>query len=112
MSEVEMLMKILLEYSEDIEKATKKLRENLAAFVQKNMIVDDWDPTVIKWVEAEGPSGKYELASSDSNKDNVDFQKLLKDLEAHKGKLTKENMFYWKFEKTDSVGRKKQKGKT
>jgi hypothetical protein len=68
-----------------------------------------WNPDAIKWVEAEGTHGKYER-SEDVN--SLDFKALMKDLEAHQGKLSKDGYFFWKFEKSAVIGRKlKQKTK-
>jgi predicted thioredoxin/glutaredoxin len=68
-----------------------------------------WDSTKINWVEADGTHGKYER-SEDVN--SLDFKEAMKDLEAHGGKLSrKENdgtWFYWKFEKSAIIGRKKK----
>jgi len=64
-----------------------------------------WDPSKIKWKEAEGPRGKFER-SEDIN--NLDFKALVKCLAEHKGKLTHEGYFYWLFENGATVGRKKR----
>jgi hypothetical protein len=64
-----------------------------------------WDPSKIKWEQAEGSSGLYER-SEDVN--NPDFKAMLKDLRAHKGKMNHEGLFYWVFENGYTVGRKKQ----
>jgi hypothetical protein len=65
-----------------------------------------WNPDRIKWTETEGSSGLYEK-SEDVN--SPDFKELLKDLSAHNGKLTRDGLFYWKFERGDAVGRKPSK---
>jgi hypothetical protein len=65
-----------------------------------------WNAEKIKWTQAEGSSGPYER-SEDVN--STDFKALLKDLENHNGKFTKAGYFYWKFEKSAVVGRKKRK---
>jgi hypothetical protein len=62
-----------------------------------------WDPSKIKWVEAEGSHGKYQR-SEDVN--SLDFKELMKDLEAHQGKLSRDGYFVWKFEKNAVIGRK------
>lgn len=66
----------------------------------------NWDASKIKWVQAEGASGPYER-SEDAN--SVDFKELMKDLETHKGKLTRNGFFYWRFTKSAIIGRKKRK---
>lgn len=65
-----------------------------------------WNAGKIKWVQAQGSSGPYEK-SEDVN--SLDFKELLKDLSAHKGKLTRDGLFYWQFERGDAVGRKPSK---
>jgi hypothetical protein len=62
-----------------------------------------WDPSKIKWVQAEGSKGSYERSE---DVDSLDYKELLKDLEAHNGKLSRDGFFYWKFEKSAVVGRK------
>jgi len=64
-----------------------------------------WDPNKIKWLEAEGTKGSYQR-SEDVN--SLDFKELMKDLEAHQGKLSRDGFFYWKFEKSAVIGRKKR----
>jgi len=64
-----------------------------------------WDPDKIKWVQAEGTKGSYERAE---DIDSLDFKALLKDLEQHQGKLSRGGYFYWRFEKSPIIGRKKR----
>jgi hypothetical protein len=64
-----------------------------------------YDMNKIKWTQAEGASGPYER-SEDIN--SIDFKELLKDLEQHDGKLSRDGYFVWKFEKNAVVGRKKR----
>lgn len=73
--------------------------------------LEKYDPSKIKWEEAEGSSGSYER-SEDVN--NPQFKLMLKDLAAHNGKMTREGYFYWLFKNGSVVGRKrrgKQKSK-
>jgi len=65
-----------------------------------------WNPSLIVWTEAEGPSGKYERSEDLNCKD---FKALVKDLGEHKGKLTRGDFFYWLFQNGSTVGRKKRK---
>jgi len=64
-----------------------------------------WNPHYILWNPAEGPSGPYEKACMP---DNGNFQLLIRDLQAHGGKLTREGWFYWLFGDGRTVGRKKR----
>ena len=64
-----------------------------------------WNPDKIKWEPAQGTKGEYERSK---DVDNPEFKAMLKDLEAHGGKLTREGYFYWVFTNGDAVGRKKR----
>ncbi len=64
-----------------------------------------WNPDQIKWEQAEGSSGPYQR-SEDVN--NTEFKAMLKDLQAHGGRLTREGWFYWVFQNGTTVGRKKR----
>jgi hypothetical protein len=64
-----------------------------------------WNPRFILWNPAEGPSGPYERACMP---DNGNFQLLIRDLQAHGGKLTREGWFYWLFGDGRTVGRKER----
>lgn len=63
----------------------------------------EWDPKEIEWRQTEGPKGIYERANKQSNHA---YQMLVKDLQAHDGRLTRNNFFYWLFKEGDAVGRK------
>ena len=65
-----------------------------------------WDPNKIQWREDEGFKGPYER-SEDVN--NVEFKAMLKDIQDHKGSLWRDGYYYWAFEKSAIVGRKKKK---
>ena len=101
------LAEILADFSTAIESACVSLKRNLQDFLN----VEDkplWDPSKIAWVKAQGEKGEYEKANCVGN---LDFENLVKDLQAHGGRLRREGMFYWLFEKTEqpTVGRKKVK---
>jgi hypothetical protein len=64
-----------------------------------------WNPNKIKWEKAEGQKGEFEK-SEDVN--NPEFKAMLKDLNEHKGKLTRDGMFYWVYKNGSTVGRKKR----
>jgi len=51
----------------------------------------------IKTIPAEGPNGIYQKASQADNQNNSDFDLLIKDLDAHDGKLIKDGLFIWRF---------------
>lgn len=62
-----------------------------------------WEPSRIKWRKVKGLKGEYERAE---NRDNIEFRRLVEDLKAHGGKLTREGLFYWLFQDREIVGRK------
>ncbi|MGC9346192.1 MAG: hypothetical protein ACP5ER_05330 [Candidatus Bathyarchaeales archaeon] len=64
-----------------------------------------WEPSKIRWMQAEGASGFYER-SEDVN--NPEFKAMLKDLAAHGGRMTRNGFFYWVFKNGSTVGRKKR----
>jgi hypothetical protein len=112
-------MKLLLDYAGSLEESAKHLREGLATLVQEHLVSDSqrsvevrvwgWNPDNVIWVEASGPSGGYQLATAENNQGNVDFDEMLKDLEAHGGQLTRDGWFYWRFKQKQAVGRKRRK---
>ncbi|MEM3629380.1 MAG: hypothetical protein QXZ02_05285 [Candidatus Bathyarchaeia archaeon] len=98
------LAEILVDFATALESACI----NLKRYASEILNVEDmplWDASKIKWEKAQGEKGEYEKASEPSN---VDFQNLVKDLQAHGGRLRKGEFFYWLFEKTQeqTVGRK------
>jgi len=64
-----------------------------------------YDMAKIRWEQAEGSSGPYEK-SSDVGDPN--FKNLLKDVQAHKGKMTVGDFFVWAFQNGATLGRKKR----
>lgn len=62
-----------------------------------------WDPAKIKWVNDEGFKGPYEKTEDYTS---PDYKAMHADLQAHKGKLTRDGYFYWTFENGATVGRK------
>jgi len=69
-----------------------------------------WNPEKIKWVQAEGSKGTYQRypAQDEKAESTSDFWNMLADLRAHKGKLTRDGLFYWLFSDGATVGRKKK----
>jgi hypothetical protein len=72
---------------------------------EKEAIEYEWKPEKIKWDKTEGPKGPYEKSSPEQSEN---YKDMLKDLEAHKGKLTKDGYFYWLFNDNETVGRKQR----
>lgn len=68
--------------------------------------VEMWSPSKIRWEAAEGSAGAYER-SEDVN--NAEFKKMIRDLQAHGGKMVHDGFFYWTFRNGSIVGRKQRK---
>lgn len=95
----DLVLEAFLDFLNAVEAGIAAAKQRVKAFKV------EWNPEAIKWVQAEGASGTYERSD---DKDNPEFQAMLKDLEAHNGKLTRNGYFYWKFTNADVVGRKKR----
>jgi len=95
----ELALTALLEFLNAVESGIAKARQ----IIKEAKL--GWDPEQIKWEDAEGQSGQYQK-SEDFN--NPEFKAMLKDLQAHKGKLTRNGYFYWIFKNGSTVGRKRR----
>jgi hypothetical protein len=91
----------LLDFVVAVEQACAILRTQIA-----KMRGVAYDMEKIKWEPAEGKAGAYEK-SSDAN--SPDFKALLKDIQAHGGKMTVGPYFVWAFKNGNTLGRKKRK---
>lgn len=65
-----------------------------------------YDINAIEWEKASGASGEYERSE---DMDNPNFKMLLKDVQAHGGKMTVEDYFVWAFKNGSVLGRKPRK---
>ncbi|MCW4040399.1 MAG: hypothetical protein NWE83_06575 [Candidatus Bathyarchaeota archaeon] len=65
---------------------------------------NDWNPDNIQWEPTKGPKGEYELAA---HQDSIDFRLLTRDLNATHGKLERDQYFYWAFQRSAKIGRKR-----
>jgi hypothetical protein len=90
------------DFLDGLEASIVKMKEQIGRLVG---VQPKWDPNKIKWEKAQGPSGEFEK-SEDFN--NPEFKAMLKDLQSHRGKLTRNGMFYWTFKNGSTVGRKKR----
>lgn len=106
---LEGLVKSLLDYLNAQEEAIKRLKEEisrglgLAEEAAQPKREWGWNPSAIKWEKAQGGRGEFEK-SEDVN--NPEFKKMLKDLTAHGGRLTRNGWFYWTYRNGSTVGRK------
>jgi len=82
--------------------ALSRLRDEIAVLVG----AFSYDINRIKWEPAEGSAGVYEK-SEDVN--NPHFRALLKDVQAHGGKMTVGGYFVWSFKNGCVLGRKPRK---
>ena len=101
----EQTLEILVDLANALEAAAVNVKHKISGImnVEKEPL---WDPSKIKWTEAQGIKGSY-MRSEDV--DNEEFKAMMEDLEAHNGKLTRNGWFFWKFSESDVVGRKKRK---
>ena len=90
----------------ELEASVVKMKQQIAKLVGAVEEKAKYDMAKIKWEPAEGPNGAYEI-STDVN--SLDFKALLKDVQAHNGKMTVGNYFVWAFRNGASLGRKRKK---
>jgi hypothetical protein len=82
--------------------ALSKLRDEISVLVG----AFSYDIDRIKWEPAEGSSGAYERSE---DLDNPHFKALLRDVQAHGGKMTVGDYFVWSFKNGSVLGRKPRK---
>jgi len=95
----DLVLEAFLDFLNAVEAGIEAARQRVKE--QKSL----WDPGKITWETAQGTKGEYERSK---DVDNPEFKAMLKDLEAHGGRLTREGYFYWVFTNGDAVGRKKR----
>ena len=81
------------------------IAEVLDSFIQKKskVVLKEYDPEKIQWIEAEGQRGKYQR-TDDAN--NPEYKALRKDLSEHKEFLQYKGFQYWVFQNGVTIGRK------
>ena len=85
--------------------ALDAMNEYLESLGPPGMEKSLWDPSKIRWVQAEGPKGLFERSD---DVDSPDYKELTQDLSSHGGKLSREGFFYWTFPDNKAVGRKRR----
>jgi hypothetical protein len=103
LSDEDLAMLALLEFLDACETGVAAAKHLIREAKIGNELEETWLPEKICWEKAEGASGPYER-SEDFN--SLDFKAMLKDLEAHEGKLSRDGYFYWTFKNRATVGRK------
>ena len=107
--DLRILAEELVDFVNGVEASCVKLRTQIDKLFGSKEEKPQWDSSKIKWTEAEGSSGPYQR-SEDVN--SSDFKEAMKDLEAHNGKLSRKEAdgtyFYWKFQKSPVIGRKRK----
>jgi hypothetical protein len=107
--DLKILAEDLIDFCDAQESAVVKLRAQIGKMLgSEGRKAWSWDPRKIAWSDAEGSKGKYER-SEDVN--SSDFKLMLKDLQEHKGTISRDGLFYWSFRNGSSVGRKKREAK-
>jgi len=107
MSEKELMEAIEKKLSEKFKELKADIVQTIEAYFEKIEVV--FDPSKIKWVQAEGFSGKYQRYPAKGEKVELsqDYKALLKWLKEHNGKATYDGFFYWLFSDGATVGRKR-----
>lgn len=105
MSEKEDLtLEALMDFFDAVEAGIAQAKHHL----KEAKAPEKYDITKISWEQAQGLSGPYEKSSS---VDNLDFKNLLKDVQAHGGRMTVGEYFVWAFKNGATIGRKKRRAK-
>ena len=97
----EEILEILLDHANALEAAAVNIKQQIARITG----IKEWDPSKIKWENAEGAKGPYQH-SKDVN--NPEHKAMIGDLAAHGGRMTREGYFFWVFEDGSTVGRKER----
>ncbi|MEM3627609.1 MAG: hypothetical protein QXZ25_06245 [Candidatus Bathyarchaeia archaeon] len=90
----------MLDFLDAVEEGVKAVRQ-LVMQVKRVYDID-----TIKWEKASGASGEYERSE---DVDNPNFKALLKDVQAHNGRMTVGDYFVWAFRNGSVLGRKPRK---
>lgn len=108
----ERILEVLSDFGDGLEAVAFKLKKDVAALAGKkeSSTPKTYDPEKIAWLSTTGSNGPYEKASADKTSQPPDFVALLEDLKVHNGKLQRQGMFYWLFERgPPAIGRKPSK---
>lgn len=92
----------IIDFANAVEAACVKLRTQ----VNKIWGTEDkhtWNPEKIKWSQEQGTKGPFQKSE---DMDSLDFKNLIKDLNAHGGKLYQDGWFMWLYQNGATVGRK------
>lgn len=83
------------------------IADALDKYVQTKVkaVVAEPDPEKLVWVNSEGPKGPFQFSN---DAENPEYKALRKDLEDHKGTLTRSGLFYWVFTNGSTIGRKER----
>jgi len=96
------------DFLNSLEEAVQKMKTQIAKLVGVAEEKPKYDIEKIKWEKAQGAKGEFER-SEDVN--SQDFKELLKDVQAHGGKMTVGDYFVWIFKNGSVLGRKPRKFK-
>jgi hypothetical protein len=91
----------ILDFLNGLEASCVKLRKQIEKLFGAEK--PTWDPGKIKWSQEEGAKGPFEKSE---DVDSLDFKNLIKDLNAHGGKLYQDGWFMWLYKNGATVGRK------
>lgn len=98
--EQDIALSALIDFLDAVEKGARAARQRVM------QVKTEYDINAIIWEKASGTSGEYERSE---DVDNPNFKALLKDVQAHGGKMTVEDYFVWAFKNGSVLGRKSRK---
>jgi hypothetical protein len=111
----DLALEILADFFDAVEAGIAQARQRLKE-AKLEPEKPSWDPSRIKWIEAQGTSGPYQRYPAEGEKAEAtqDYRNMLQDLKAHGGKLSRKEAdgatwFYWLFQDASTVGRKQRK---
>ena len=105
MSEEDAASAALLEFLNACEAGITAAKHLIAENKGVSQEEESWNPAKIQWTLTEGSKGFYERSEDFASSD---LKSLVKDLDQHGGKLTRDGYFYWLFSNGSTVGRKKR----
>jgi hypothetical protein len=105
-ADLEIFLEDFVDMLNGLEASIIKMKWQIAKLVGVVEEKPKYDIEKIKWEKAQGAKGEFER-SEDVN--SQDFKELLKDVQAHGGKMTVGNYFVWSFKNGSVLGRKPRK---
>jgi len=104
--DLKVFLKDFCDFLNGLEESIAQMKAQISKLVGVTEEKPKYDIEKIRWEAAQGSSGPYERSEDVSN---PDFKALLKDVQAHGGKMTVGSYFVWAFRNGSVLGRKPRK---